>query len=157
MYCIVALHFTLTRSYIFCLIPTPFTQFIWHVYTAVRRIFSYIPDDAVDRRKLGFFIRLDSSLRLSQNFNTREIFVYSAIAVKLARFENQRVPSNHWLASRGNEKSINRANYCDLSAFDNLSLIEVRYSLWVTQINAKERRISKINTVTREWWIYNVS
>lgn len=46
MYCIAALYFTLSRSYIFCLIPTPFTHFISQVYIAVRGIFSYIPDDA---------------------------------------------------------------------------------------------------------------
>ena len=52
----IALHFTLSRFYIFCLIPTPFTQLISHVYITVRGIFSYIPDDAVDR--LGLLILL---------------------------------------------------------------------------------------------------
>ena len=45
----------------FWLVPTPFTQFISHVYIALRGTFCYIPDDAVDRRSLGFLISLSSS------------------------------------------------------------------------------------------------
>ena len=40
----------------FWLVPTPFTQFISHVYIALRGTFSYIPGDAVDRRSLRFLI-----------------------------------------------------------------------------------------------------
>ena len=45
----------------FSLVPTPFTQFISHVYITLRGTFSYIPGDAVDRRSLGFLISLSSS------------------------------------------------------------------------------------------------
>ena len=37
----------------FCPVPTPFTHFS-HVHIALRGIFSYIPDAAVDWRKLGY-------------------------------------------------------------------------------------------------------
>ena len=46
---------------VFWLVPTPFTQFISHVYIVLRGTFSYIPDDAVDRRSLGFLISFSSS------------------------------------------------------------------------------------------------
>ena len=45
----------------FCLVPTPFTQFILRVYIALRGTLSYIPDDAVDRRSLGFLISFSTS------------------------------------------------------------------------------------------------
>ena len=37
------------------LVPTPLTQFISHVYIALRGAFSYILDDAVDRAKSWIF------------------------------------------------------------------------------------------------------
>ena len=45
----------------FWLLPTPFTQFISHVFIALRGTISYIPNDAVDRRSLGFLISFSSS------------------------------------------------------------------------------------------------